>query len=613
MPMSEHRKDTLFTPHAIMVAVVATVFATWPVFRLARDWPRLGDRFLISVYCELLFLVAAFGIGFLARLVQRSGGTAARGVWIYLLTLVPCAIILFQSQRPTYVLDPPVLIPITIAALALIPFALFAGRRLTRMPVSTAGVIAFHALLLAPILAPRDGSGEIPFTMGTRQAPALRVCNLQYDGLSLDLLDRYLGDGSLPHFEAFLARGSAGHLLPRVSELNPFIDSSSRGMRSPVIWTSINTGRNPYDHGILDFHSTRIRFLSDPIPFRLPFNSSSLPGRILGASNITANSSFVREPFVWEIAEAGGLLCGTLGAQVTSPPPPVAGYLVADNAQVVRKSDYWFPEDLMQPDELERFRQLSIDDEMSEWFGFTSDVDIDEPFTGGPRIDRYSHAVSRIFRKDYRLAELALSIAPRTMPDLLTLYFPGPDDVQHFFWMHSFEPDAPIDPEERARFEKVIPNYLRFLDYVLGEMQRIFDPATTVFVISSDHGLGSYDRHTSISQFIPSLGRERYPFNTGNHRRRGVFLLAGPGIKAGRRQEDAHEVDVTPTILHLLGLPIAEDMDGRVITESFESDFVRDYPQTGIPSYSPLRRSGDLWLEDSEAIRERLEALGYVD
>jgi hypothetical protein len=47
-------------------------------------------------------------------------------------------------------------------------------------------------------------------------------------------------------------------------------------------------------------------------------------------------------------------------------------------------------------------------------------------------------------------------------------------------------------------------------------------------------------------------------------------------------------LDVTPTILYLMGLPVARDMEGRVATEILEDDFARAHPVTFIPSYESL-------------------------
>ena len=61
-------------------------------------------------------------------------------------------------------------------------------------------------------------------------------------------------------------------------------------------------------------------------------------------------------------------------------------------------------------------------------------------------------------------------------------------------------------------------------------------------------------------------------FFSANHKLHGIFLAHGPGIKKNQKIENAKIYDLAPTILHLFGLPIPNDMDGRVLTELFEED-----------------------------------------
>jgi predicted AlkP superfamily phosphohydrolase/phosphomutase len=64
------------------------------------------------------------------------------------------------------------------------------------------------------------------------------------------------------------------------------------------------------------------------------------------------------------------------------------------------------------------------------------------------------------------------------------------------------------------------------------------------------------------------------------------FLLAYGGPVARRRSGTrASIVDVVPTMLYFLGLPIGRDMDGRARTELFRPSFTEDRPITYIPTY----------------------------
>ncbi|MEE8278833.1 MAG: phosphodiesterase, partial [Thermoanaerobaculia bacterium] len=74
--------------------------------------------------------------------------------------------------------------------------------------------------------------------------------------------------------------------------------------------------------------------------------------------------------------------------------------------------------------------------------------------------------------------------------------------------------------------------------------------------------------------------------------------------------------DIAPTILALLGLPIPEDLPGRVLEELLEPEFLARYPIRRIASYEDLiplpARAPGVEGEDEEAL-EMLRALGYIE
>lgn len=59
------------------------------------------------------------------------------------------------------------------------------------------------------------------------------------------------------------------------------------------------------------------------------------------------------------------------------------------------------------------------------------------------------------------------------------------------------------------------------------------------------------------------------PTHSGTHKRNGIFIAYGPNIKRGIEIETAKIYDIAPTILHMFGLPVPDDMDGRVLKEIF--------------------------------------------
>jgi predicted AlkP superfamily phosphohydrolase/phosphomutase len=100
----------------------------------------------------------------------------------------------------------------------------------------------------------------------------------------------------------------------------------------------------------------------------------------------------------------------------------------------------------------------------------------------------------------------------------------------------------------------------------------------------------------------------------GFHRLHGLFLFHGQGIREGREIEGAHIIDMAPTILHLLGLPVPTGMDGKVLTELLEPEAMRLNPVRF--EEIPLEvdtLGGEMALEDAEEVKKKLRGLGYIE
>jgi hypothetical protein len=81
-----------------------------------------------------------------------------------------------------------------------------------------------------------------------------------------------------------------------------------------------------------------------------------------------------------------------------------------------------------------------------------------------------------------------------------------------------------------------------------------------------------------------------------------------------RLLDDLDILDITPTILYLLGLPVAEDMDGKVITQALDTTTLARHPIHSVPTYedgghSPRSRPSPVM---SQEMKERLRSLGYI-
>jgi len=101
----------------------------------------------------------------------------------------------------------------------------------------------------------------------------------------------------------------------------------------------------------------------------------------------------------------------------------------------------------------------------------------------------------------------------------------------------------------------------------------------------------------------------------GRHRSDGVFLAAGADIRSNMRLEGTQIVDVAPTILYALGVPVPEDVDGQVLTEVFAPEFVAAHPvRFGPPAPVDHSEMEPAYSEtEAEAIKAHLQDLGYLD
>jgi len=101
---------------------------------------------------------------------------------------------------------------------------------------------------------------------------------------------------------------------------------------------------------------------------------------------------------------------------------------------------------------------------------------------------------------------------------------------------------------------------------------------------------------------------------TGGHRPEGIFLAMGPNIKQGMEVKKPDITDIAPTVLYQMGMPIPDDMDGRVLTEIFDEEYLRKNPPQ-IESVGNVEDDGEYSFSegDSKKVEERLKGLGYLE
>lgn len=283
------------------------------------------------------------------------------------------------------------------------------------------------------------------------------------DGASWNLLTPLIEEGEMPVFADLMKNGAHGFLR------------SFKPTMSPVIWTSMATGKNPEKHGIKNFIVVR------------PGTTESSP----------VTSNLIMEPTIWEMFSAFDFKVAVNGWYVSWPAGEVNGTVISDLAVHPRISKMrTYPEDLADivDASLSRFNagEKAI---FSEWFGFNPKPDDYENFS----MSRAMEVFIQSFRKDMITLETALKLIDLEGQGKLTsLYFVGTDRVQHKFfkylWLQRHPSESKFlfeaEQEEIDEFGEIIEDYLRFVDYGLGEMLKKIDLKKTDIFIVSDHGFG---------------------------------------------------------------------------------------------------------------------------
>jgi predicted AlkP superfamily phosphohydrolase/phosphomutase len=180
-----------------------------------------------------------------------------------------------------------------------------------------------------------------------------------------------------------------------------------------------------------------------------------------------------------------------------------------------------------------------------------------------------------------------------------------------------------VPPEDYERFcQELIDALLQFTDEEgkpvvtkVWKREEIF--AGTQIQLAPDLTLCLRD-----DGFISTLRSDvifmRRPEPVGTHHPDGIFIAGGPGIHKGLSVDELSILDVTSILLYSLGLSIPEDLEGRVPTEIFETDFIQAHPvnigETTLPPEEfPQGRTDEMDAKGKAAILRRLKALGYVD
>jgi len=109
------------------------------------------------------------------------------------------------------------------------------------------------------------------------------------------------------------------------------------------------------------------------------------------------------------------------------------------------------------------------------------------------------------------------------------------------------------------------------------------------------------------------LGKSEYD-DSGTHRPDGILVMTGPGLKQGERILGANVEDITPTLLALAGVPVPNNLDGRILEEAFSEDQKNRIRRIKIFEDDPVvdGQVSELAADEKSQLEERLRNLGYL-
>lgn len=244
-----------------------------------------------------------------------------------------------------------------------------------------------------------------------------RVYLIGVDGASWNVIDPMLAAGQLPQLARLVSRGVSAEL------------ETVEPVRSPVVWTSIATGRTPAAHGIIDFFATRL--------------------------SIRVPSSFER------IARSGARV-GLYDYLVTWPPTELEGGFVIPGW--LRRDPSVTPIDLWQ-----RLGHV----------GFVNSYD--GAFTSRDYLQRAGQELEH-------KAELWIELAKEFDIDVGAVTFYAPDMTSHRYWEAGFPDDFDHADQAYTSAERTaIVDAMRGIDRSIGQIAASLDADDTI-MIASDHG-----------------------------------------------------------------------------------------------------------------------------
>lgn len=407
-----------------------------------------------------------------------------------------------------------------------------------------------------------------------------RVLVIGLDGMDPRAVDLLMSEGKMPAFAKMRQEGAYGIL------------HSMKPLLSPVVWTTIATGKTPDKHKI--GHFTAVNQVTGE---QLPVTSQMRKVKAL-----------------WNIASEKDRTVSIIGYWATWPAEPVNGTIVSDHTCYHFLFQDGFDKNAPDPggktwppDLIKEIAPMIIrpgDLTMADTKDFidVTPEEFNRPFSFQDDLSHFKWALATA--RSY--LKIGLHLWDEKRPDLEMVYIEGTDSTSHLFG-HLFRAQGlagELADQQRHYGHAVEQMYIE-ADRIVGKFLKAADDRTTVIVVS-DHGFDLGELNDD-----PSRTRDMRRVSEKFHSPNGILYMYGNHVKTYTRVEDASILDITPTILTLLGLPAASDMPGRVLSQALDID-----APIRIPTYETGEKHDVQVAEDTAVdsqILEKLKSLGYLD
>ena len=560
------------------------------------------DAVILALYLAAIFWFAATSLTFLAsiglarfggqafatraRYVSRGAGTAVGLAALAYLTLWWGSTNVEAWSSPIWTAVA-LLIAVVVSllighAVAITAFAVLAARYPEETATTRPAASTKRLVIVAGMFA-FAGAAALLFVTASRQSPradaprlavvspGVQLVVFAIDGFDPKTFDSLRASGSVPSLERLTARGTARIV--------------SDDTRDPArAWTTIATSQPPEVHGVRSLETRRVAGMTGALAAG---RETGVLQTIRAATDLfwltrpsIVSGTALRAKTFWEVAAEAGLRTVVVNWWATWPAAGTganAPVILSDRATLRLERGGALDAEIA-PKEL--YEPL-----LSAWTGTKQDATqiVNEllPRAADATIDAVIRRSAELDALQFSLsARLAKRVPAR--PDLFAMYLPGLDIAQHTLLGDGGNASASA---LSARLDAIRAYYV-YLDKLIGELLVGEKDVAVMLVMqpgrlaSSPHGLLAVD------------GR-----------------IAAPSVSG-----DMRAVDIAPTVLHALGVPISRELAGRPAMGLFAADFVARFPVREVATYG--ERQADAAVREGqpldEEMVERLRSLGYV-